>query len=841
MKANFIRFAFFSTFLAAAVLLAGCTPMSEDSGARGDTNSFGSGSSENGNTLPSLEREIAGNYSNGIYLITLKSNKTGDIKKVGGNTPPARNASGGTLPTGNFTWSVFGTTVSIKIISTRQELAADYSASSDPQVITIEGVNYNKLPSMDDSDYTPPTYVPVTGNYSATIKANAFFGSVMHPAIKGGESVNVPLKYVIVADSQFENVLQKYIKHKRKQGFNVVEIYRNAGETAEQLRQKIIDEHYAKAAAANPAPAYVLLCGDHENLPAFRAQTLDLGKPYYTDYHYGEYNNDWIQEAMVGRFSAKTTDELEAQIDKTMYMELNGGTNEYLSVGMKDADQSQWVSDYVANAGANGGLVNWQPVTEITNRINSGVGFVFHAGHSGETYWTGEGGYGRSLDTVEAGKLTNTNNYPVFMSMSCYSATFAYHSIADCLGEALMKNPSGGAVGYIGATITSKAAVNPMVSQGWRNWDVSQNQATYTPDSLGAVAALYHSRGESRKYWARSMGEVLYSGIKAIELQYKDGAKGYLARRYHEIYVLLGDPSYMPYTQASQKATVTFVGQALTGRAVEITTVPYARLALTKENAQGKVDIIAVTVSDEFGRAVMNIPENAPVGEAVLSSIAQNYSMESQTVSIAVGVQPKDNDTTLAKLSVEKTGEAAIVIPLTDGKFEYECIVPYETKVLTVTAKANKNTSAVYGTGTVHLEVGDNDVEIEVVAEDMTAKTYNLKIVRKDTTKSRDYSIKTLKINDRTLSPRDSDKWYYDYHSGSNALLKVEVEMTDGNAKCWLQGDTDEKEAANKARATNKLSETVNLSAWNFGDVIYVRVQSEFADETYTFTIKLIR
>lgn len=826
---------FFIASFVVVAMLVGCQPISQNGGSGYNGGAPSGGYDDGGNPPPSLEREIAGNYSDGNYLITLKSNKNGEIIKVDESNPSIRSASGNILPTGNLTWSASGTAVTIIISS--ETLSAKYSSSGETKTLTIGNVVYTQLPSMDDTEYTPPSDVPVSGNYSATIKDNAFFGSVMHPAIKGGEAVNVPLKFVIVSDAQFKDTLQGYINHKRKQGFNVVEIYRAHGESAEQLRQKIIDEHYTDATAENPAPAYVLLCGDSENLPPFNAKTLDLGKQYFTDYHYGEYNDDWTQEAMVGRFSAKDVGELEAQINKTIYMETHGGTNEYLSVGMKDADQSQWVSDYVRDAHATGGLVDWLPVSTIVSRINSGVGFVFHAGHSGETYWTGKGGYYTSLDTVEARKLSNTNQYPVFMSMSCYSATFAY-PYGDCLGEALMKNSGGGAVGYIGATITSKAAINPMVSQGWRYWDVGKNQETYTPDSLGAVAALYHSRDESKKYWARSMGEVLYSGMKAIELQYKDGAKGYLARRYHEIYVLLGDPTYMPYTKIASQASIT-CGIAYTGRALEITTAPFARLALTKE-IDGKVEIIAVTVSDEFGRAVMKVPKNAPVGDAVISSIAQNYYMKTQSISIEENLLPEDNDATLKKLSVEKANSLVEEIGLENEKFNYKYVVPYEVNTVIVYADANKNTSAVYGTGTVHLEIGENDVEIEVIAEDMTKQTYNLKIVRNDTTKSRDDRLKSLKIDGKEMvSPSIEYQYWYDIQVPADKA-NINVVALANSSKATVTLKVLDEEVGNSIALPSASDSRFNSYPFYFS--ISVVVQPEFTElPTTTYTIRVYK
>ncbi|MBQ0048770.1 MAG: hypothetical protein KBT12_00805 [Bacteroidales bacterium] len=116
----------------------------------------------------------------------------------------------------------------------------------------------------------------------------------------------------VVSAPQFKTTLDSYLKWKTKQGYEVTEIYTNdipGQKSGEELAYAIRE----KLKNLNPRPAYVLLVGDVNELPSFiKVSAADL--------YYGEYTDDYFTDAYVGRFSATTTTELEAQMNKTRYM-----------------------------------------------------------------------------------------------------------------------------------------------------------------------------------------------------------------------------------------------------------------------------------------------------------------------------------------------------------------------------------------------------------------------------------------------------------------------------------------------------------------------------------------
>ena len=127
-----------------------------------------------------------------------------------------------------------------------------------------------------------------------------------------------PIKYVILSDSSFRDALQPLIRWKTRKGYKVIEVYKGypgVGTTAEEMKA-YLNNLYHSATPEDPAFSYLLIVGDDEQIPAFRAGHI-------TDLYYAEYdgNGDFVPDVFYGRFSAKDTSELNPQIEKTLEYE----------------------------------------------------------------------------------------------------------------------------------------------------------------------------------------------------------------------------------------------------------------------------------------------------------------------------------------------------------------------------------------------------------------------------------------------------------------------------------------------------------------------------------------
>jgi hypothetical protein len=78
--------------------------------------------------------------------------------------------------------------------------------------------------------------------------------------------IEKPVKYIILSDTIFHDILQPFIKWKTRKGFNVIELYtgeNGAGTTREELKDTL-KGIYTSATPDDPAPTFLLIVGDVE-------------------------------------------------------------------------------------------------------------------------------------------------------------------------------------------------------------------------------------------------------------------------------------------------------------------------------------------------------------------------------------------------------------------------------------------------------------------------------------------------------------------------------------------------------------------------------------------------
>ena len=147
-------------------------------------------------------------------------------------------------------------------------------------------------------------------NFSKLINSN------IHPK---NNFTNTPIRMIILSDPMFEEVLQEFIAWKTRLGFDVIEAYKGddgVGNTKESMKA-FVQSYYDNATAEEPAPTYLLIVGDHEQIPSFQMQG------HTSDMVYCEFDGsgDYFPEMYYGRFSATSVNELIPQIEKTLEYE----------------------------------------------------------------------------------------------------------------------------------------------------------------------------------------------------------------------------------------------------------------------------------------------------------------------------------------------------------------------------------------------------------------------------------------------------------------------------------------------------------------------------------------
>ncbi len=359
-----------------------------------------------------------------------------------------------------------------------------------------------------------------------------------------------PMKYVILSDPSFRSALQPFIQWKTQQGFKVIEVYKGSpgvGTTAADMKA-YLKSLYLSATEDDPAPSYLLIVGDNEQIPAFYSSSYG----HYTDLYYAEYDggDDYIPDVFYGRFSAIDSQTLANQVEKTVEYEkylfpdpsfLDSAI--LISTG-NDGHGEEWGNgqiNYESNLyfNAANGIFAYSYLypasalksNDIILHINNGSGFVNYTGHGYPTYW--ESPY-FGVGNINA--LTNSHKYPLVVSNGCVTN---YFMEPVCFGEALLRGKDKGAIGHIGCTDDSywdedyywAVGSGPIVSN-----------PTYEETKLGAFDRTFHTHGEPRIEWYPAQGQMTFAGNLAVQ---ESGSRR--ARYYWEIYHLLGDPSLMVY------------------------------------------------------------------------------------------------------------------------------------------------------------------------------------------------------------------------------------------------------------------------------------------------------
>lgn len=473
-----------------------------------------------------------------------------------------------------------------------------------------------------------------------------------------------PLHYLIVAHSSFRGQLDQFINWKKRQGFKVTVGYTDdaAVGTTSNTVAAYAKSFYDNASDTLPAPTYLLIVGDHQQIPAFSSRVTSPSSNHVTDLYFATWTSgDIVPDCYYGRFSAQTVAQLTPQIEKTIFYEGYNFTNDsYLGKGMLIAGvDGGWegdnayryadpAMDYVAKYYINtangytdikyyknntsfapagvtvtGSSQTTASANAIKGYLNEGYGWVNYSAHGNDDCWGQP-----SFNTTDVAAMTNNGKPSIMIGNCCLSGRFNTE-YGDCFGEALLhKGDNAGAVAYFGCTNSSYWPPDFCWEVGYRSSISNAMDATYDALNLGMYDRLFHTHGES--YGARHVtaGSMITAGNMAVETY------GSYVDYYWEIYELFGDPSLMPWLAPAQQMSIAPSTVIVsTDRTYGVTAVPYAYVALTTADDHA---FVAAAYADATGMATLTLPESLVPGELELAIWAQNYVPFFQTVSVIV-------------------------------------------------------------------------------------------------------------------------------------------------------------------------------------------------------------
>jgi hypothetical protein len=448
---------------------------------------------------------------------------------------------------------------------------------------------------------------------------------------------NISPVYLVVSVDSFRSSLQPFLAWKRQQGYHVETLF--APVWQRDTLQALLQTRYENSTSLSPAPTYLLLVGDIEQIPTYqgRESVAVLGQ-HATDLYYAEYTGDYLPDVLIGRFSAHNTQELNAIVQKTLDYEqfaladttylnktllvagyeergntdtLTNGQVHYLKTALKEAAAAIDTECFYNPASNN-------QRNDILSAWRQGVGTINYTAHCLATGWHHPQLYDTDIDSMPA-----NGKYFVIVNNCCHSNNYS----SECFGESLLRKAGGGAVGVIGATYETL----------WNEdfyWAIGAKRPftlfpVYDSHTLGAYDRLLHRHGETRQEQASTLGEMLMAGNSAV-MEYGSPYAGY----YWEVYCLLGDPSLMPYIGIPSPLTLTVTaidGQLLAPSdnwqdsvtqgtsSLTFSGTPFARVAIMQDTS-----LIATCLLDSLGQGILTAEQPFLSDSITLTATAQN-------------------------------------------------------------------------------------------------------------------------------------------------------------------------------------------------------------------------
>lgn len=393
---------------------------------------------------------------------------------------------------------------------------------------------------------------------------------------KAASAVSTPVPgYLVLSTNEYAAAANRFAEWKRLLGFTVHVVLKDSW-TCQDVKYEV-----GYAYANSPALYYMLIIGDHDDIPA-QQSTLKLS--HVTDYYYGCIDeDDLFPEVYCGRLPVSTSDEAMTVVEKIInYEQTPPESPAFYEKGLhcayfQDTDNhdgyadrrfaqtSEDVRTYVMSQGktlqrvyttkANVTPLHWNygkysygedipdelrkpgfawngNSTDITNAINAGVFYVLHRDH-GAVY-----GWGDPLYTQQnISSLSNGNLLPIVFSMNCLTGKFD----ENCFAETFLRKSNGGCVAIYAASQTSYSGYNDALTTGMFD-------AIWPTPGLAINIPKKNGNFSVTPVPTYTLGQILDQGMFRMAETYGLN-NGYVIYT-KEIFHCFGDPSMKIYTDA---------------------------------------------------------------------------------------------------------------------------------------------------------------------------------------------------------------------------------------------------------------------------------------------------
>ena len=364
--------------------------------------------------------------------------------------------------------------------------------------------------AMAGAPATKPVILPAD-NMLGNITMNGASAKAGDMAVKatGAAAGDDTRDYLIISVNKYAEAVDRFAAWKELLGFRVHKVLKD-GWNSDAVKAEV-----EKAYAENPALYYLLIVGDHDDVPGqYMEHHADDGdfSVHYTDLYYGcmDGEGDETPDIYRGRLSVSSPEEAATVVDKIIGYEKTPPTDagfyergvncaDYLDNDNGVADDyedrryvqtAEEIRAYMLGQGKDVERVYstnyeitpkyWnrnyfsfgEPIPEdmlkpafawdgnegdIRRAINSGVFYVLHRDHGLVDCWENPYFSVKHVDMLQNGDLL-----PVVFCVNCDNGAFQ----ADCLAERFLRKQGGGAVAVIAASDISYSGYNDALACG---------------------------------------------------------------------------------------------------------------------------------------------------------------------------------------------------------------------------------------------------------------------------------------------------------------------------------------------------------------------------------------
>jgi len=409
-----------------------------------------------------------------------------------------------------------------------------------------------------------------------------------------------PITYLILANDQLSGntKLDEFISWKTDKGFNVLVSYVSASSSI-ATNDTWIESQYS---SISPAPSFLLIVGDEDGTYAVKTEISPPlgsgGTVSVSDLLYGVIgetsSSNRIPSIYVGRFSVRSELELTAQVDKTIWYEKTQFTSSsdlsYLGnvLGVAGVDgnyapthgnpQIRYGGEYYFNHTFEDSVTN-QPVdinyisyldpnnsgisSTVISHVSDGLAFYNYTAHGSNSSFADP-----QFTISQINSLGNANEYPLVVGNCCLTGSFGD---PECFGESWLNVADRGAIGFIGASMSTY-------------WDEDLSMGVGLAASGNSTPA--HSPDDPGMYdGTMNMDYPTQAGTKHVGLLAVETLGTDMTSSYWSSYHLFGDPSLMVYYGVPTDLSVSHNTTISPGEtSFTVNTRAYAYVALTDDD-----------------------------------------------------------------------------------------------------------------------------------------------------------------------------------------------------------------------------------------------------------------